>query len=63
MEDRKESLAEIYAKLPTNKKLEAFTSIVPIVVTVRDDVAQGRFTVTDPKGKIYHKVSKIKNIF
>ena len=51
MEDKKESIAEIYAKLPTNRKLDNFTNMVPWVVTVRDDVSRQRFTVTDPKGR------------
>ena len=50
MEDKKESLTEIYAKLPSHKKLENFIGMVPMVVTVRDDVERKRFTVTDYKG-------------
>ena len=52
MEETKESVAEIYAKLPKNKKLEQFIGMVPMVVTVRDDVSRQRFTVTDQNGEL-----------
>lgn len=64
MEETKESVAEIYAKLPKHKKLEQFIGMVPMVVTVRDDVSRKRFTVTDQNGNmIITSFSKIQAYF
>ena len=51
MDEPKETNAEIYSKLPVGKKLEKFAGLVPIVVSVRDDVEKNRFALTDYKGE------------
>ena len=51
MDDKKETMTEIYAKLPMQKKLESFIGLIPITVSVRDDVAKNRFAITEYKGK------------
>ena len=51
MEEKKESNADIYAKVSTNKKLEAFANLQPMVVSVQDDVTRKRFHVTEYRGK------------
>ena len=56
MEDQKESIAEIYAKVPKHKKLEQFIGMVPMVVTVRDDVSRKRFTLMDHRGNFVSKI-------
>ena len=50
MDDKKESVAEIYAKISADKKLENFIGMTPMVVSVQDDVAKKRFHITEYRG-------------
>ena len=47
MEQEKESVADIYARLLPHKKVKTWANMVPMTVTVRDDVAKGRFALTN----------------
>ena len=51
MEKEKESVADIYECLQPHKKVSNWASLVPVRVTVRDDVARKRFALTSLKGK------------
>ena len=51
MEKEKESVQDIYARLLPHKKVANFIGMVPMPVTVRDDVKRGRFMVPTFKGK------------
>ena len=52
MEKEKDSVADICARLHPHKKVAGWISMVPMTVTVRDDVSRGRFAVSILKGKI-----------
>ena len=52
MDEKKETMSEIYAKLPLHKKLDNFIGMIPITVSVRDDVSKNRFAITEYKGKL-----------
>ena len=63
MEDKKEN-HEIYGKMPHQKKLENFIGLIPLTVSVRDDVARNRFTITEYKGNKEITLNKgLKNSF
>ena len=51
MEREKETAADIYARLMPHKKVTNWANLVPMTVTVRDDVARNRFALTEFKGK------------
>ena len=52
MEREKESMADICARLQPHKKVTNWASIVPMTVTVRDDVSRGRFSLTQYEGTL-----------